>query len=208
MRVGTLIAQVLWLALPGVLAASVHMVVVKKDLLRSLAVPIDGGRTLRGKRIFGDNKTWRGVLFVTLASASLAAFQGLVGGAFAERSGLHCIDARALGLRLSGSSGLLGMVVAYAAIGSVIGFGYVLGELPNSFAKRRLSIAPGGKASGFTSAVFFVADRCDSVIASLLLGALIFSYPLSIVVAGFLCLSVVHLVLSAALHKARLKKSM
>ena len=23
-------------------------------------IPIDGGRTFRGKRVFGDNKTWRG----------------------------------------------------------------------------------------------------------------------------------------------------
>jgi hypothetical protein len=207
-RIGTLIGQVLWLALPGVIAASVHMVVVKRGLFARLAVPIDGGRTLAGRRIFGDNKTWRGVLFVTLASALLGAFQGLAGGSFAERWGLSCIDARALGARLSGSSGLPGMVLAYTLIGGVLGFGYILGELPNSFAKRRLSIGPGDKASGLAGPIFFIADRCDSVIAALLLGALVFSYPLSIVLVGFVCLSLVHLALSAALHRARIKKSM
>ena len=35
------------------------------DLLKPLKRPIDGGATFRGRRLFGDNKTWRGALMMT-----------------------------------------------------------------------------------------------------------------------------------------------
>jgi hypothetical protein len=36
--------------------------VLVRPWLCALAVPIDGGRSFRGKRILGDHKTWRGLL--------------------------------------------------------------------------------------------------------------------------------------------------
>jgi hypothetical protein len=203
-----LIAQVLWLALPVVIAASLHMVAVKRSLFPSLAVPIDGGRTLSGRRIFGDNKTWRGLAFVTTASAFFGALQGFFGASFAETHGLLCIDAPAIARALTASSTPSAIVLIYTLIGAVLGFGYILGELPNSFAKRRLSIGPGERPIGALAPIFFIIDRCDSAIIAFALGALVFSYPLSIILAGTLSLSLVHLLLSAALHRARIKKSL
>jgi hypothetical protein len=113
-----------------------------------------------------------------------------------------------MGRRVGAGNESIARVVGYAAAGSVFGLGYVLGELPNSFAKRRLSIGPGGKARGFWGAVFFVADRCDSVVAALVLGAVLFSYGWGLVVAGTVFLGVVHLLVSAALYRARIKRAM
>jgi hypothetical protein len=49
-----------WLFLPVLGAPLAHAPVLRYDLLPALKRPIDGGRTLGGRRILGDNKTWRG----------------------------------------------------------------------------------------------------------------------------------------------------
>jgi hypothetical protein len=42
-----------------------HAPVLRFDLLQRLKPPIDGGATFRGRRLFGDNKTWRGALVMS-----------------------------------------------------------------------------------------------------------------------------------------------
>jgi len=70
----TLALQLLWLALPIVAAGLVHLAVLKLDLLPGLRrLPIDGGLTFRGRRLFGDNKTWRGAV-VTVGTTTAAAW--------------------------------------------------------------------------------------------------------------------------------------
>ena len=70
----TLALQLLWLALPIIAAGLVHLAVMKLDLLPGLRrLPIDGGLTFRGRRLFGDNKTWRGAV-VTITTTTLTAW--------------------------------------------------------------------------------------------------------------------------------------
>src|SRR5262245_59470825 len=64
-----LCAGVLYLALPVMAAAAVHIVILRADLFRRLKVPIDFGTTFRGRRIFGDHKTWRGAVVMVAGSA-------------------------------------------------------------------------------------------------------------------------------------------
>ncbi len=52
--------------LPFLGSALLHAPVLRFDLLRVLKRPIDGGRTLNGIRLLGDNKTWRGAVVMTL----------------------------------------------------------------------------------------------------------------------------------------------
>ncbi len=54
----------LLLFLPLLGSLMLHAPVLRFNLLRCLKQPIDGGRTFRGRRVFGDNKTWRGALAV------------------------------------------------------------------------------------------------------------------------------------------------
>ena len=57
----------------------------------------------------------------------------------------------------------------YLALGAWAGFGFMAGELPNSFVKRQLDIAPGqAAASRAGAAVSFVVDRLDSIVGMLL----------------------------------------
>jgi CDP-diglyceride synthetase len=151
-----LILQLIWLTLPLVIAGLVHLWVLKRDLLPGLRQrPIDGGACFRGRRVFGDNKTWRGAL-VMILTASIAA--GL----------LAALDDCCLGLE---------PLVPFAAQhpfawGALLGTGYIAGELPNSFVKRQLGIAPGAMGQGLTGRVFWVVDQLDS-----LAGMLLFAWP-------------------------------
>lgn len=142
-------ARALWLFLPLLFAAGMGGIVLRLDLLRRTRRPIDGGATFRSRRVFGDNKTWRGVLVAVVCGAAFAALQEHVVG-----------DA---------VGGLL--VVDWAAVpsplfGALMGLGATLGELPNSFVKRRLGIGPGKTTTGPWSIVFYAWDQVD-----LLLGA-------------------------------------
>jgi hypothetical protein len=54
-----------WVIAPVLGAYLAHAPVLRFDLLRQLARPIDGGATLRSRRVFGDNKTWRGAIVMS-----------------------------------------------------------------------------------------------------------------------------------------------
>jgi CDP-diacylglycerol--serine O-phosphatidyltransferase len=54
------------------------------------------------------------------------------------------------------------------AWGALLGAGYIAGELPNSFAKRQLAIAPGASGSGAAGRVFWVVDQLDSLVGMLI----------------------------------------
>jgi CDP-2,3-bis-(O-geranylgeranyl)-sn-glycerol synthase len=117
---------------------------------RRLALPLDAGITLGGRRLFGDNKTVRG--FVVMVPATAAAFALL-----------------AMALGCPACAGLWPMTpAAYARLGAWAGLGFMLGELPNSFVKRQLDIAPGGAAqSDAARRLQFAIDRADSGIGML-----------------------------------------
>ena len=114
------------------------------------AAPLDGGITLRGRRVLGDHKTLRG--FVVIVPAAALAFAAL--STLAGEASRHFLWA------LSPAQ--------YGALGAWAALGFMAGELPNSFVKRQLGIAPGGAASSRAGAlVQFVIDRVDSGIGML-----------------------------------------
>src|SRR5690349_15717001 len=59
--------------LPAGVANMTPIIASRLPLLRSWTAPIDFGRSWRGKRIFGANKTWRGLVVGTLAGTALGA---------------------------------------------------------------------------------------------------------------------------------------
>ena len=64
--------EVVWVFLPLLGAFVAHAPVLRFGLLSGLARPIDGGATVRGRRVFGDNKTWRGAIVMTSGVVVLA----------------------------------------------------------------------------------------------------------------------------------------
>jgi CDP-2,3-bis-(O-geranylgeranyl)-sn-glycerol synthase len=138
-----LMASSLYLFSPLLAAAALSAVVIRFDLLGFLKRPIDGGRSWRGARLFGESKTWRGVATAVVGCTLAVALQRTLAG-WAEP--LELVDYAA---------------VNPPALGVAMGAGAMLGELPNSFLKRRLGIAPGGTARGGRAILFYVWDQVD-----------------------------------------------
>jgi CDP-2,3-bis-(O-geranylgeranyl)-sn-glycerol synthase len=141
--------RALYLFAPLLLSAALSGTVLRFDWAPWLAKPIDGSHRIAGQRIFGDGKTWRGVVVAVTGSVLGATIQKAVPADWVAN--VAVLDYAELNS---------------AAFGAAMGAGATLGELPNSFLKRRLGIARGKTASGTLGIVFYLFDQLD-----LLLGA-------------------------------------
>jgi len=130
---------------------------------RYFGAPLDARRTLRGRRILGDNKTYRG-------------FVGMI-----PATGLSFLTLRMLveGLPESQRDGLWPLPWSgYLLLGCWVGFGFMFGELPNSFVKRRIGIAPGAApVEAWGRVACFLVDRVDSIFGGLLALAVVVIVP-------------------------------
>ena len=140
-----MICQLLFLGSPLLLAAAAQGLCIRYDWLTSFKRPLDLGLRLRGKRIFGDHKTWRG-LAINLAFCTL----GTIIQAWFQRKGYLPKWLPFFDYAKEGPS-----------IGLLLGLGMTVGELPNSFIKRRLDIAPGESGKGVAGIIFFLFDQVD-----------------------------------------------
>lgn len=143
------IAGTVYLLLPLAGGALVHGLCLRQGWLALLARPIDGDRKLRGRPLFGHSKTWRGPVAVAAGAGAVYALQRHVLHAVPPVAALELVDYGAM---------------PGAWFGALAGFVAELFELPNSFVKRRLDIAPGGTARGGRGAVFFLWDQLDVLV--------------------------------------------
>ncbi len=158
-----------------------------------LAIPLDGGKSWRGRRLFGDNKTLRG--FVVMVPATGLAFWGLASS----------IEKFAGGLVAAGLWPLT--PVDYGWLGLWTGFFFMAAELPNSFVKRQLDVAPGeAPRHPATRIVCFVLDRFDSVIGLLLSAAFFVATPWRLWLILLIGGSFVHWLFSVLLYFFGVKK--
>lgn len=142
----------LFLILAFILAGVAQTWWFKSPRSARFAIPLDRGHTFRGRPIFGANKTWKG--FVVMVPATVLAFfvLGTLARALPIGKGLWPL-----------SPG------GYALLGAVASIGFMAGELPNSFIKRQLAIAPGGAPRARGARYFaFAVDRLDSVLGMLI----------------------------------------
>lgn len=70
------VVEVLWLFLPAIAANMVPVLAVRYRWLPRLAVPLDGGRAFRGRRLLGGHKTMRGLVVGVAAGTVVGALQG------------------------------------------------------------------------------------------------------------------------------------
>jgi len=100
--------------LPAGIANMMPVLVAKIPVLN---VPMDFGYSFRGKRIFGEHKTWRGFVF-GIAGAMLATYL------------IWILP--------------FGAPLKTLRVGVALGAGALLGDAIKSFFKRQLNIKPGG----------------------------------------------------------------
>ena len=146
--------QLLLLIAILVCAGATNMIFVKAPIMSGWSRPMDGGAVLRdGKRLLGDNKTWKGFLgMIAITSICLAA-AGWLATNFPGVQRLSLIPFEDLKFPFNAWF-----------FGALWGLAYVLAELPNSYLKRRIDIAPGQNARGTKGFFFLVLDQADSVL--------------------------------------------
>lgn len=184
-------AQALFFAIPFVVAGLIHIIVIKFNLLQSLAnKPLDGGLELRGHRIFGKNKTARGAIIVILSITILTLLQSLL-------------------TRYSPLAAELAIVnykqVSPLVYGLLLGIGCIVGELPNSFIKRQLHIGPGNQASGMLKPLFWIFDQVDSLIGVLVCASIVWKPALDIMILLFIITLIIHPLGSIIMISLKLK---
>jgi CDP-2,3-bis-(O-geranylgeranyl)-sn-glycerol synthase len=140
----------LWFFVPAGLANGAPPLAAHIPLLKELNTPLDFGRTFRGKRIFGANKTWRGLIIGVIVATIVVGIEKLIY--------LH--------------SGWIRSFVPYDygiahfwALGPLLGAGALLGDAVESFFKRQLDKQPG------TAWVPF--DQIDYIVGGLLASMLV-----------------------------------
>jgi hypothetical protein len=138
----------LWVIAPVLGGYLAHAPVLRFDLLRRLARPIDGGARLRGRRVFGDNKTWRGTVVMSAGVLTATLLLSLWPTCYGEWPA-----------NLRSHPVLFGLLLAA---------GFVAGELPNSFIKRQLDIEPGARCISPFGIALLIFDQADFVPAVLL----------------------------------------
>jgi hypothetical protein len=120
--------------IPGIIGNVLHMIIVKKNMFAYLAIPVS-------VRLFGENKTLRGFIFLPLAMGLVCISESFIIGPFSIN---HLKD-------------------LYVGMG--LGFVYMLSELPNSFIKRQLGIPTGASSENYKILQLF-ADKTDSLIGA------------------------------------------
>ena len=180
-----------FIILAFVAAGFVQTFWLRSELSKRFSAPIDVGRVFRKRRIFGDNKTWRGFIAIVPAVAlAFVAFRVL----FAVMPG-NLLD------------GLWQLtILQYAALGCLVGIGFMLGELPNSFVKRQFDIPPGGQPiQPFAHRLGFLVDRFDSIIGGILFLACVVPVPIATFLYILLLGPVIHLAFNVLLYRLGVK---
>lgn len=183
--------QILFLGSPLLLAAVAQGLCIRDDYLPQLKRPLDFGLSFKGKRIFGDHKTWRGliinVVFCTLGTAIQARLQNK-----------SYIPSCLLLLDYS-KNGILA--------GILLGLGMTVGELPNSFLKRRLNISPGRQERGLLGVIFFLFDQIDLTIGIWIFLFFIIKPSLMLVLYSFLLTLILHILVSGVGYMLGMRKT-
>ena len=183
--------------MPAIIAGVLNMIWCKLPILKFLNVPIDNKKKLKdGKRIFGDNKTWKGFIGYII----LGCFASIIWGLVCDKCGLNGYN-----YYYEANSNTIWF---NAVVGLLIGLFYALFELPNSFLKRRLDITPGKTIKGKKKILFIILDQADSVFGVCLVVAMF--HPMSFIfyIQYVLLGALTHLVINILLYILRLRKNM
>lgn len=126
--------------------------------------PMDFGMSWRGKRIFGDGKTWEGFIMGGLTGVFAGSMQQL----FCSFAGVPYLEAFGVRFPATFDPGLQALMTpgSFAVI-VCLSYGGLIGDLIKSFFKRRMGIPRGGRSP-------FLVDQLDFVLGAWLVTVPIF----------------------------------
>lgn len=149
-----MIIAALWFFLPAGLANAAP--VFAASLFKNFDEPLDMGKTYRGKRVFGDNKTWRGLMAGIITATAVVALQKYLFDTNIWAYEHSWIDYRG---------------ISPWVLGPLFGAGALLADALESFFKRQRGIEPGNPWIPF--------DQTDYIIGGCLLSLLVVRLPAS-----------------------------
>ena len=182
---------------PTIVAGIANMIWCKSGILKVAKVPMDGGRCLKdGRRIFGDNKTWKGFLGYVILNVIAALVWGIISNA----ASLNSLNFFYANHDNTFSFNLL--------IGFLLGLGYAAFELPNSFLNRRLDVRPGMTLPGAWTVFFIFLDQADSLFGCVLTIWIFYDLGIGLYLLYVLVGALTHMVLNMLLYFVHLRKNM
>lgn len=180
-----------------IIAGIMNSVWCKSKCLKKIQIPMDGGKNfVDGKRIFGENKTWKGFLGYIVFNMICMILCGIL-----------CNVTQIEEYNMFYNK-LDNNVINNLLIGFLLGLAYGLFELPNSFLKRRLGIVPGKSISGIAKAFFVFLDQADSVFGCALVVCLFTPMTVGLYFAYVVVGAVTHIIINMLLYALRLRKNM
>lgn len=166
--------------------------------MKAINRPIDGGRVLKdGAKVFGDNKTWKGVVSYLITGLLTTTFLGYIASisqGFQQHNYFYMTHNNTF--------------MYNSLIGLLLGFAYALFELPNSFMKRRIGIEPGVTLNGGLKVLFVFIDQADSIIGCALVVWLFYDIGLVIYLLFIIVGAGTHIVINMLLYMMHLRKNM
>ena len=165
------ILKIIWIFLPGAFANMAPLFFLRINFLNS---PIN-------KKLFGENKTWRGLFFGIIFGILVAFLQKMLSALF------HKIE-----------------IINYNEIniivfGFLMGFGALIGDLLKSFIKRKFKISPGKSLPIF--------DQIDWTIGSLIILSLYIKIKIEFFIYSILILGILHFLINIFSYKIKIRKT-
>lgn len=194
--VNTIVKMYITLSAP-IIAGCLNMIWCKLKILEKYNIPMDCKKNfIDGKRIFGDNKTWKGffgyIILNVLCSILLGAIWNI-----SNLNGMNYFYLK-----------LPNTIYSNLAIGILLGLGYSIFELPNSFLKRRLNIEPGKTPNRINKIFFIFLDQADSVIGCCTVLSLFYQMTFGFYIMYILLGAFTHIVFNVLLYFLGLRKNM
>lgn len=143
----------LWLNLPVFCAGAAMVLILRAKRGKRLWGPLDCNSTFRGKRIFGDHKRVLGPVVMAGVTSLIGVLLWYVVPAMRE-------------ITILSEQEMIPKPLEVASAFALVGLGYSLGELPNSFLKRQMGLAPGELPSSRFRVLHRVLDLSDGVLGS------------------------------------------
>lgn len=178
----TLILQALYFMLPAYVANAIPNFLPHFKMGKVLDSPVDLGRSFKGKRIFGDNKTVKGFVFGILFAILTCLLQ------FALYKNGYLLSITVVNYNFIGAF----------VIGFLLGFGALAGDAMKSFVKRRIDIEPGKP--------FPVFDQIDFAIGALVFVLLAVALPLDVLLTALIISPILPFVANILAYLLGIKK--
>lgn len=183
--------------MPVILAGILNMIFTKTSIYNKLRSPIDGGKKLKdGQDIFGKNKTWIGFFSMIIFGIISQVIWGYLCGTISFLQDKNYIY-------YNTANTLINNII----IGAMLGFAYVICELPNSFIKRRIKITPGKTEKGLIGKLFFVIDQIDSIIGVTIVLSFWYKMPMYQFFLFILLGGLTHIVVNLILYSIKIRKN-